>query len=317
MFLKKLVASAFFKRDNSGKLIPTPLALILVGALIFSWYFFLEKDSANVKKAKVIRSSAEPVTKEELITVTKPEQVQLSDDFSYLNELLQEQKQAVKEPLIKAKMSRSPQYLQAPILVYDGSKDYKSSMVTPLGSMVKCILIHNIVTNNFEAPVIAQVWQDFYFRGKLLFPFGTRIFGRASAGRQRDRVVVKFHSAVFQDGRTISLKGLGLSKDGSAGLTGIIVDNSNKKVISEMAMNFLAAFTLALQDSYVSKVTGGTETSGNKRNAILQGAAGTLQKEAERIQEEIRKAEGYVIVLAGSDVVVYLEEEADVSPITR
>ena len=149
--------------------------------------------------------------------------------------------------------------------------NYQSNWVVPLGSMVKCLLIHNIVTNNFEAPVIAQVWEDFYFDGNLLLPFGTRIYGTASSGKQRDRVTVNFHDIVFQDGKTIKINAIGLSQDGSGGLTGTVIDDGTKKTIIAMAMNLLSGIALGFQQTQTNLVTGIDQVEANSRNAFLMG----------------------------------------------
>jgi len=197
------------------------------------------------------------------------------------------------------------------MIVFDDTKDFKSKRLVPLGSMVKCLLIHNIVTNNFEAPVIAQVWEDFYFDGQLLLPFGTRIYGTASSGRQRDRVTVKFHDIVFQDGKTIKVNAIGLSEDGSGGLTGTVIDDSTKKTIIGMAMNLLSGMALGFQQTSTNALTGINEVEANSRNALLNGVANTFQKQAQQVQTDIDGSKGYAIVLAGNALVVYFEEEAD------
>ena len=205
------------------------------------------------------------------------------------------------EPAVSTKM-----------IVFDDTKDFKSPKLIPLGSMVKCLLIHNIVTNNFEAPVIAQVWEDFYFDGVLLLPFGTRIYGTASAGRQRDRVTVKFHDIVFQDGTTIKIDALALSKDGSGGLTGTVIDDTTKKTIIGMALNLLSGIALGFQQTTTNALTGFSQIEGNTRNALLTGVANSFQKQSEQVQNEIEASKGYAIVLAGSQLIVYFNNEAGV-----
>lgn len=201
------------------------------------------------------------------------------------------------------------------MIVFDDTKDYKSKRVVPLGSMVKCLLIHNIVTNNFEAPVIAQVWEDFYFDGELLLPFGTRIYGTASSGRERDRVTVKFHDIVFQDGKTIKINAIGLSQDGSGGLTGTIINDNNKKTIIGMAFNLLSGMALGFQQTTTNALTGMNQVEANSRNALLNGVSNTFQKQADQIQNDVEASKGYAIILAGNEMVVYFEKETDVQAI--
>ena len=197
------------------------------------------------------------------------------------------------------------------MIVFDNTNGYQSNWVIPLGSMVKCLLIHNIVTNNFEAPVIAQVWEDFYFDGKLLLPFGTRIYGTASAGRQRDRVIVTFHDIVFQDGKNIKINAIGLSQDGSGGLTGTVIDDGTKKTILAMAMNLLSGMALGFQQSSTNELTGIQQVESNSRNALLNGVANTFQKQAQQTQSDIENSKGYAIVLAGNEIIVYFQNKAD------
>ena len=199
--------------------------------------------------------------------------------------------------------------LNTKIIVFDDTKDYQSNWVVPLGSMVKCLLIHNIVTNNFEAPVIAQVWEDFYFDGKLLLPFGTRIYGTATAGRQRDRVIVTFHDIVFQDGKDIKINAIGLSQDGSGGLTGTVIDDGTKKTILAMAMNLLSGIALGFQQTSTNAITGIDQVEANSRNALLNGVANTFQKQAQQTQNDIENSKGYAIVLAGNELLSILKKK--------
>ena len=124
--------------------------------------------------------------------------------------------------------------------------------------------------------------------------------------------MVQFHDIVFQDGRTIKINAMGLSKDGSGGLTGTVIDESNKKTFIAMALNFLSGMTLGLQQTATNQVTGLNQIEATSRNAILNGAANAFQGEAQRIKSDTDNAKGYAIVLAGSDLIVYFQKEADV-----
>ena len=205
--------------------------------------------------------------------------------------------------------------IDSKMIVFDATNDYQSDQIVPLGSMVQCLLIHNIVTNNFSAPIIAQVWEDFYFDGKLLLPFGTRIYGTARAGKERDRVLVAFHTIVFHDGKEVPIKAVGLSADGSAGLTGVLVSKQNKKRFLMMALDFLSGLALGLQETATNAVTGLTEITTDSRNAVLEGVAKTFEREASRLEKEINAAEGYAIILAGNKLIVYFEKSTDVDPL--
>ena len=143
-------------------------------------------------------------------------------------------------------------------------------------------------------------------------PFGTRIYGTATAGRQRDRVVVKFDNIVFQDGKTIKINAIGLSQDGSGGLTGTVIDDGTKKTILAMAMNLLSGAALGFQQTSTNALTGIDQVESNSRNALLNGVANTFQKQAQQTQNDIENSKGYAIILAGNQLVVYFENEADI-----
>ncbi len=296
----------FFKRDDAGKRQPTRLAWSLVIVFIFG-SFFVSKEKPQktrhevrqeiIKEREIIEASNSKSNKEE-----KPV-VDLSDAFNI----------PARTDMTKAK--RIDGKVDAKIIVFDATNNYLSDQIVPLGSMVDCLLIHNIVTNNYSAPVIAQVWEDFYFDGKLLLPFGTRIYGTARAGKERDRVLVAFHTIVFQDGTEVPIKAVGLSADGSAGLTGILVSKQNKKRILMMALNFLSGVALGLQETATNAVTGLTQITTNSRNAVLEGVANTFEKEARMLEKEINAAEGYAIIIAGNKLIVYFEKSTDVKPL--
>lgn len=294
----------FFKKDHAGKRQPTKLSWSLVVVFIFA-SFFLSKEKPKKSRHEVrqdIIKEREIIEASNSKTVKDKPVVDLAKDFNIPAKMT-------------AKAKRNPETLDAKIIVFDATNNYKSDQIVPLGSMVEGLLIHNIVTNNYSAPVIAQVWKDFYFDGRLLLPFGTRIYGTARAGKERDRVLVAFHTVVFQDGREIPIKALGLSADGSAGLTGMLVSKQNKKRILMMAMNFLSGMALGLQETATNAVTGLSEITTNSRNAVLEGVSNTFEKEAGRLEQEIDDAEGYAIVLAGNKLIIYFEKSTDVEPL--
>lgn len=310
---KVSVINLFLKADNAGRRKPTVLTWIFLCLLVFSSYFLAQNKKPVKKKKEPPKVS---IIKERDIMKAAHSPDKSGDIFKidYSDIVNSDEQKSQPEGLPKPKKAFKPRSTSK-MIVFDGTKDYQSDAIVPLGSMVRCILIHNIVTNNFNAPVIAQVWEDFYFNGELLLPFGTRIYGTAFAGRQRDRISVKFHNIVFQDGKTLKIDAIALSKDGSGGLTGTVIDNRNKKIFVQMAMNFLGGLAAGLQQTATNAVTGLSEVESNSRNAILNGVANTFEKEAKRIQREVEDAKGYAVVLAGNELVVYFEKESDVNPL--
>jgi len=308
------VSNLFFSEGNGGSRRPSFFLVFLGLSFVFFSYLLSTTKTVHPKKEEIKKSI---IHQKDIVDAAgntiKTEGKAFNLDFSNLlhtpsrnpnsssNQVTQ-----LARPLIRL----SP--LNTKMIVYDETGDSQGSAVVPLGSMVKCLLIHNIVTNNFEAPVIAQVWEDFYFDGKLLLPFGTRIYGTALAGRQRDRVSVRFHDIVFQDGKTVSINAIALSKDGSGGLTGTVIDDSTKKTILAMAMNLLSGVALGFQQTTTNELTGINQVEANSRNALLNGVANTFQKQAQQVQNDIENSKGYAIVLAGSELIVYFQKQVNV-----
>ncbi len=306
------VSNLFFNSDNTGKRKFSPFFILLIILFVFASYFLSMLQKPHPKKEtkksiihqKDIVEAAGNINKEGM-----------AFNLNFKKILQPPLKPPVAFPIKGDTPSKSAQRslpINTKMIVFDDTDDSQGNMVIPLGSMVKCLLIHNIVINNFEAPVIAQVWEDFYFEGKLLLPFGTRIYGTASAGRQRDRVTVKFHDIVFRDGKTIQINGIALSKDGSGGLTGTVIDDGTKKTILAMAMNLLSGIALGFQQTTTNELTGLSQVEANSRNALLNGVANTFQKQAQQVQSDIENSKGYAIVLAGSDLLVYFQKEIDI-----
>ncbi len=301
----------FFKTDHTGKRTPSVVMWMLICAAVFGSYFLSQnKNRKTIKKTNqsiirerdIIEASNVPLNKEQKKSVDLSKMFKFSESSTI-------------RKTSPAKMPKFRSQADSKIIVFDDTQNYQSENIVPLGSMIKCLLIHNIVTNNFKSPVVVQVWENFNFGGKLLLPFGTRIYGTARAGRERDRILVTFHTIMFQDGKEVKIKALGLSEDGSAGLTGWIVNKHNKKLIIEMVLNFFSGLALGLQETATNAVTSLPQVTVSSRNAVLEGVGNTFNKEAKRIQKDLDKADGYAIVTAGTELVVYFEKSTDMKPL--
>lgn len=309
----------FFSQDPSGRRKPTPLTIILILGLFIVPYYLKKM---RVKAYRPPSPQEEIIKREDMVEKTHPSAPE--DEKSFIDEiplLLSREEAKTKDRIPKEEQKtnrirdeKHQRPANTPMIVYDATNNYQSEKVVPIGSLTKCILVHNIVTNNFSSPVIAQVWEDFYFH-ELLLPFGTRIYGTARAGKERDRVLVVFHTIVFQDGKEVKIKAIGLSQDGSGGLTGIVINQQNKKRVMAMLVNFLSGLALGFQEKVTNSVTGIDQVASDSRNAILEGVGKTFGEEAKRIQKEVENAEGYAIVSAGTNLIVYFEQSVDVNPL--
>lgn len=291
-----------FKKDHTGRRIPTVWVWTLVIVVVFSGYFFSKGDDKLKREILEEQNQEDPVI--QTIDVQLDEDSQQDNLFdSFLTSALKKKEHY---------RTSNPKDRSVHITVYDNTEEYSKEKL-PLGSMVECLLIHNIITNNFSSPVIIQVAEDFYFDGNLLLPKDTRIFGEARAGRERDRVLVAFKTIVFQDGTEVKVQARGLDHDGSGGLKAIIINKKTKAKVFTKVMNFLGGTLLGLQEKATNTVTGTNQIALNSRNAILEGGAKMFDEEAKRLLEQIKNAKGYGIVTAGSRLIVYFDESVELA----
>ncbi|MCA9408599.1 MAG: TrbI/VirB10 family protein [Candidatus Omnitrophica bacterium] len=300
-----------FKKDHSGQRRPSLLFIFLLIVMVFGSYFLSgekkENQSNKIKSDPVIASK--DVHSTSLIYKSKEKQEDLIKPLLFVNS---NEKASMKERRTERKsdsrFAKSNKEVNA--VIYDStlkSRTQKREVKVPLGSMVQCVLIHNIITNNFSSPVILQVKEDFYFNGELLFPKDTRIFGEAKAGRERDRVLVAFRTILFKDGYEVNFNGRGLNRDGSGGFKAEIINEKTKKKILSQIMNFLGGTLLGFQEKSTNTVTGLDQLDVTTRNAILEGSAKTLTDEAKRMEAEINASKGYGVVAAGTYVILYID----------
>ncbi len=299
------LTNLFFKKNNSGKREATVLTFAGVCVIVLGSYYM------SIGQEPTATASTKPILKEKEITEASINLEKQGTRFEIPDDMMTPQTRINRQ---KKPSIRSRQKVSQPAFMYGDVKNRKSENLVPLGSMINCVLVHNIVTNNFASPVIVQVMKSFYFN-RLLLPAGTRIYGTARPGIERDRVLVSFHTIIFQNGREIKIRAIGLSEDGSAGLTAILINRQNKKRILAGILNFLSGALLGFQETATNAITGIREVETTTRNAALEGGANSFEKEAKRMQKEIEKAEGYGIVSAGSQVKVYVEKTVDVKPL--
>jgi hypothetical protein len=304
----------FFKKDHLGGRKPTVLFLVILSTIVFGSYFLSQNDEKQKDK---IKPQEEIITSKDMAhRPAERQSVQSQEDM--LKPLLfaetKEKKQA-KTRRESPDLKRGLVNHKPVILVYDNSQESnqkKTQVRVPLGSMVHCLLVHNIITNNFSSPVIIQVEKDFYFNGELLFAHNTRIFGEARAGRERDRVLVAFRTILYEDGYEVNFKGRGLDFDGSGGLKAEIISEKNREKILAKVLHFVSGTLLGLQEKATNAVTGINQVDETSRNAILEGSAMAFTEEAKRLEAEIKEAAGYAIVPAGTRMILYVDESFDV-----
>ncbi len=91
----------------------------------------------------------------------------------------------------------------------------------------------NAISSGLESPVVAVVDRNVELNDSVLVPQGARVVGY-TAGAVKDRINVRFTSVLLPNNREITISGLALMKDGSAGLVGK-VQGSVRPILSGAA----------------------------------------------------------------------------------
>ena len=301
-----------FKKDHTGQRRPSLLFILIIVSVVFGSYFLSgdekKSNSPEIKSDPVINYKDVASTSSDYRTKTKQEDLIKPLLFSKSVEKPKPKEKAI-EKFTEKGLFKDKKNVNS--MIYDttmSSRIKEREVKVPLGSMVQCLLVHNIITNNFSSPVIVQVKKDFYFNGRLLFPMNTRVFGEARAGRERDRVLVAFRTVLFEDGYEVDFKGRGLDFDGSGGFKAEVISEKNKEKILSKIMHFLSGTLLGFQEKSTNTLTGIDQVDVTSRNAILEGSAKSFTEEAKRMETEINESKGYGIVPAGTEVILYVDD---------
>ena len=84
----------------------------------------------------------------------------------------------------------------------------------------------NAISSGLESPVVAVVDRSVKVGDTVVIPEGAHVIGH-TAGAAKDRINVRFTSVVLPNDREIPISGLGLMKDGTAGLVGRVKGKGN------------------------------------------------------------------------------------------
>lgn len=305
-----------FKTDHTGQRRPSFMLLAIIVTAVFGSYFVSKDDN---KDSEMLIKSDPIIDYQDISSNPKvPREQGKSEDLIkplLFTKPIRQQKEEPKKLIAIPQVKKPKVKSNTQVTVYDNtlvSRNRKKEVKIPLGSMVECLLIHNIITNNFSSPVIVQVKKDFYFNGRLLFPQNTRIFGEARAGRERDRVLVGFKTILYDDGYEVRFQGRGLDFDGSGGFKSEIITEKTKEKILTKVMHFISGTLLGLQEKSTNTLTGINQIDVTSRNAVLEGSAKAFAEEAKKLEKEINEAKGYGIVPAGTEVILYVDESFNI-----
>jgi type IV secretory pathway VirB10-like protein len=157
-----------------------------------------------------------------------------------------------------------------------------SGLQLPSGSE---IIAHttNAISSGLESPVIAVVDRNVQLNNAVVIPQGARVIGY-TAGAVKDRINVRFTSLILPGNREVSISGLALMKDGSAGLVGK-VQGSGHAVLSTATRIGTGAAVVATEFAGAGSLNQPFSQSDYLRNQMAYEIASEGSRYSNRLQQ--------------------------------
>jgi len=170
-----------------------------------------------------------------------------------------------------------------PVLNFASARDVSTSNVQlPSGTE---IIAHttNAISSGLESPVIAVVDRNVYLGNSVVIPQGARVIGY-TAGAVKDRINVRFTSVTLPANREVTISGLALMKDGSAGLVGR-VQGSGHAILGTAARIGTGAAVVATEFAGAGSLNQPFSQSDYLRNQTAYEIASEGSRYSNRLQQ--------------------------------
>jgi len=158
----------------------------------------------------------------------------------------------------------------------------KTNYFLPTGFMFQARLVNAVFSYNVESPAIAMVDHEVDYLKQVVIPAGTEVIGTVSVQQDHDRILVTFHTMVLPAmGDEIQFTGLGLSLDGSLGISGKVETHKD----SEVANTVLRSLVTGTQDAV--SMTAANPIADQAVQGLSNEASSTLDQNREKITTSI------------------------------
>lgn len=157
----------------------------------------------------------------------------------------------------------------------------KAKYFLPTGFTFPVRLENAVYSYNVETPAIAVVERDVTYLKRVVIPANTRAIGTVAVLKSHDRVLVNFHTLVFETGDEVKFNGMALSLDGSAGLKGKVETHKDAAVANTVLRSLVSGTQAALDVSGVSPVA--SQATGG----LAQEAVKELDTQRQEVTESI------------------------------
>jgi type IV secretory pathway VirB10-like protein len=190
----------------------------------------------------------------------------------------------------------------------EGGNDPGSRL--PMGYGVPARLLNAVLSTDSASPVVAEITQDvFASQSTLSIPAGSRVIGSASFDDSSKRIQLRFHTFVYPEGDQHGLQGIGLMRDGSAGIAGDYHSEDFKRQSGRFLGNLIGGIADGMKERQASGPMGIPMEAGSLKNGILNGIALSAQDQAKQYATGLEGAKPYMTLEAGQNFVIFLERE--------
>ncbi len=141
----------------------------------------------------------------------------------------------------------------------------------------------NAISSGLESPVIAIVDRNVQLGSSVVIPQGARAIGY-TAGAVKDRINVRFTSLILPNNHEVSISGLALMKDGSAGLMGK-VQGSGHPVLGTAARIGTGAAVVATEFAGAGSLNQPFSQADYLRNQLAYEIASEGSRYSNRLQQ--------------------------------
>lgn len=157
----------------------------------------------------------------------------------------------------------------------------KANYFLPTGFSFPARLENAVYSYNVETPAIAVVERDIVYLKRVVVPAETRVIGTVTVQKSHDRVLINWHTFVFPEGDEVSIAGIALSLDGSAGLKGKVETHKDSAVANTVLRSFVSGTQAALD------LTGVSPIASQATQGISQEALRELDLEKQQVTTSI------------------------------
>lgn len=170
-------------------------------------------------------------------------------------------------------------------------------------------LLSSIDTRKAQQLIKVTLPYGGIFRSERIIEPGANIFGLAQYEGSGDKVFVGFFRLVTVDGTEYKLQAQALNtRDWTPGLTGDLHSNFDGRLMTSVGLNMLSAASDVLVEKESMGQALEVTPKSTLKNAALSGLSHAAQGEAERKISETGKAEEFVTIDAGGELLVNLTE---------